>query len=167
MNIKWDELKNFEDWAQQLDELLDMAVQAVKNNDINERVEVQKTLRQFKRKSPNVFSHKLDVIASQAIKDIFLETLTQCIKALSSRSEELDSYVKDIRSVTSETAKVTLLINLETPKTVASSLNEVINAIKDIKKALKDDSKADEIAKHVDTTIAGIKKLRKTIVGSS
>ena len=49
----WSTLNTFEDWAGKLDELLEAGNQALLNDDVNKQIEVQKTLRAFRKESPN------------------------------------------------------------------------------------------------------------------
>ena len=163
MSINWDDYKGFEDWSELLDQLLDEATAVIKVDDINKRVEVQKKLRLFTRKSPNKFSRKLDEIATKAIKDIFMQTLNESIQAISSRSSELDSYVKDIQAVTGQAKQAGAIINLETPMSIATSLTELVGEVKGIKDAMKDNANAQEITKRVDAILSGIGKLREIV----
>ena len=163
MSINWDDYKGFEDWSGLLDQLLDEATAAIKVDDIDKRVEVQKKLRLFTRKSPNEFSRKLDEIATQAINDIFMQTLEESIQAISSRSSELDSYVKDIQAVTGRARRTGAIISLETPQSIAEGLTKLVGEVKGIKDAMKDNANAQEITKRVDAILSGIGKLREIV----
>jgi len=68
-NNEWDAIDGFEGWAARLEQLLAEAEAAVKTDDIDRRVEVQRKLRQFRHHSPNTYCQKLDAIALQAIED--------------------------------------------------------------------------------------------------
>ena len=74
MNIDFDSLETFDDWAGALQQILDQARTAVQSGDVQRRVEVQDLLAEFIGKSPNRIAKGLDDIARKAMDDM----LGQC-----------------------------------------------------------------------------------------
>ncbi len=103
----------------------------------------------------------MDEIAGDAIDDIFRATLEESLQSIANRSSALDGYIRDIQAVTQTANRQASLISLETPRTIAVGLTEVMGEIKSIKQAFEDNEESgEEITKRVDTITAGLKKLR-------
>lgn len=164
--IDWNSLRNFDDWANALDELLEQGHAALRADDVNQQVQVQKLLRAFRQKSPNEYCRKLDEIAERAVLDIAAGSLQTGIKGIAERSAELDGFVKDIRSTTVHTQRITGWLSLENPRETAKSLTEVVLAFKELKaeadKSGNDDG-ALELAKRANTAATAVIRLREMI----
>ncbi len=162
-NNEWDAIDGFEGWAARLEQLLAEAEAAVKTDDIDRRVEVQRKLRQFRHHSPNTYCQKLDAIALQAIEDIFRATFMESLQAISQRSDELNQYVKHIRAVTEHAQRSASLINFSTPEAAVLTLTELVNSIRHVKTLNFAADDAEEISKRVDRVVAAIHKLRSVL----
>lgn len=164
--IDWSNLKNFDDWASALDGLLEQGHAALRADDVNGQVEVQKLLRAFRQNSPNEYCRRLDEIAEQAVLDIAAGSVHAGIQGIAARSAELDGFVKDIRSTTVHTQRITGWLSLENPRETAKSLTEVVLAFKELKAAADksgDDDGALEVAKRANAAATAVIRLREMI----
>ena len=167
----WSTLNTFEDWAGKLDELLDAGDQALRSDDVSRQIEVMKTLRAFRRESPNDTCRRLDEIAKQAVLDMAASSLQAGIGGIAARSAELDDYLRDVNLAASETRRTASWLSLETPTEVSKSLTEMIGALKELNadaKRLSGGNKEvkTDIVKRSDAVIAAVSKLRALFEGT-
>lgn len=163
MGDNWDSIKGFDGWSNKLNELLEAAAACLESDDVKARVKVQKRLREFYLKSPNEFSRKLDEIAREAILNINSETTAQSLQAIVQRTNDLDQYTKDIKSITEGANRSASLISLESPQAIVNTLTDTIAAAKQIKGVFATAVNAIEIEKRINSMVNAIKKLREII----
>lgn len=126
---RWEQLQTIEDWAHQLDLLLQAAARAVADGQAQQRLEVQKLLHEFVKESPSRCSF-LDTIASQAARDLLLQEVQASAAAIAARNVELQRATGLIADVTGEAKKDARSIRLENAVEALQRASVAVEALK-------------------------------------
>ena len=162
--VDFDSLRSFDDWAGALDTLLADAERVIREGNNAGRTDVQRQLREFRRKSPpSPNLTRLDGIARKAVRDIAVQSVDEAITAIAERSNELDDLILQLRGVSATAQRHAKIINLETPTTIVASLTETVGALKELRDSFTPEVNAEEVAKRVESAIGAITKLRDAI----
>ncbi|MCB1860051.1 MAG: hypothetical protein KDI63_17405 [Gammaproteobacteria bacterium] len=164
MNIDWDSLNTFEEWAAVLHQLLGSASESIQSGDIAKRVATQNALHNFIMHSPNLFSAELDEIARKTIADIFETALDEALNNIASRSAELAMHIKTVRAVTQQAESAVKSIRLERATKVIESATQVIRDLADLKLAISTSTGDQALHAKIDKTVKSIQDLVPSVM---
>ena len=135
--IKFDDLISIDDWASALRKVLDAAVEATKNGNSAERLDLQDLLMSYIKRSPAKVE-VLDVIARETIEDLALAEIAASLERISSRSSELDKAVGLIDAVTAEARKDARKLQLESTFEALGKVKIALEGLKKLESSLTD-----------------------------
>jgi hypothetical protein len=164
MTIDWSRLKTFDDWAQQLRDLLDRASKATADD---ARSCVSDELLEFVEESPDDVGgvRDLDRRAREAIQALASGDLQAGLADLRSRSSDLENQLKLIREVTAQANKEAASIRLQNLNQMILSATDTITALKEAKAAIGGGSDVAATLAKLEKGIASLAGLKKSLEG--
>lgn len=153
--FEWNQLETFEEWANALRNILDAAEVVIEGDDSNKKnkkLELQKLLFEFVKRSPSRCAD-LDDIARKAADDIFRGIVSESIKAIADRSIELKEVTDLVKSVTEDAKKDQKAILFENVIEGIDRITGTAKRLKSLKGSLSA-SENDLLAKIEDVTEA-------------
>jgi len=157
-------LNVFEDCSNLLQTLLAPAHDAVAQDDLQKKVVAQKGLLDFINNCASPKANDLDDIATQAINNIFEVTLTKALAEIGSRTAELATLTKSIKSVTDVANRDAATIRLDQARKVIDSTVEAVDALKNLRQSLKSNQPDEKtLADSIATLINSIQTVRNQV----
>lgn len=159
MNIDFDSLETFDDWAAALQQILDQARTAVQSVDVQRRVEVQDLLADFIGKSPNRIAKGLDDIARKTMDDMLAQAIDEALSSLASRTADLALHAKAISDIASNAEASAASIRLEKAKSVIDSATSAIVSLSDLRQTLGGAVEDQAVVGKIDKAVKVIQEL--------
>jgi hypothetical protein len=154
----------FEDCSNLLQTLLSQAHDAVVDGDVQKKVAAQKSLREFIDHCVSPKADELDDIATQAINNIFEATLDKALAEIGSRTAELASLTKAVKTVTDAANSNADLIRLDQARKVIDTTVGAVDALKNLRQSLKSDQPDEQaLADSITTLIISIQTVRNQV----
>lgn len=159
MNIDFDSLETFDDWAGALQQILDQARTAVQSGDVQRRVEVQDLLAEFIGKSPNRIAKGLDDIARKAMDDMLGQAIDEALSSLSSRTADLALHAKLVFDIASDAEASAASIRLDKARQVIDSATSAIVSLSDLRQTLGEAADDQAVVGKIDKAVKVIQEL--------
>jgi methyl-accepting chemotaxis protein len=166
--MDWDTLNTYEDWADALQTLLKNAHDAVASADVDKKQAAQKGLKDFIDNCTSPIKAKeLDMMATEAIGNIFEATLDQAMAEIGSRTAELANLTKDVAAVTAAANSDAASIRLDAARKVVDTTVQAVQALNTLKQQLDatqpDDKKVADSITSLITTIQSVRNQVETL----
>src|SRR5262245_61483182 len=145
MATEFDRIKNLDGWRAKLDELLEIARDAAKNDDLDARLAIADRLTQFIIRNPPVVMEDpataeyddMDRIAREAHDALLLTSIEERVAGIMSRTAELATLRKRVEGRTAANRAAASSIRLEKARHVVDSTTATVAAMMDLKKDIE------------------------------
>jgi hypothetical protein len=171
MSRDWDAVQGFEGWAAVLDELLQKAGRAAEGGSADDRRAAQDALDEFIDRSPNAVARRLDDVARDAMRDLFLATVEERVGAIAQRTAALRGYVKDVQAAAEGARQDAATIRLLRVRGAVDSMTKTVQSLQDLRETLRSGAAAAQagdvlavIAK-IETLVAQVQEVRTEVEG--
>ncbi len=163
MTPNWKDLETFDDWADALRSLMDVARAALKAGDAGARARIKKDLIAFVDRSPDWIVKELDSLAGEVIKALGKAAIDDAISDIESRTVDLARLTKAIEAGTAANLQEARRIRLERARKTVDSITQTVGSLSDLKASLESGAKDDAIRTDIETLIESLQSLRNTV----
>ena len=167
MNDDWTNITGINGWKEKLQELIQAAESAARENDARQIAEVSDRLVAFIINSTpddSTAIREMDRIAKKTRNDLIKGAIEERLAGIAERTGELAVLDAEIRSIARESEENAASIRLEKAQNVVKSLTDTVGTLKDFKSSLKTGTDV-EVAQSLEQIILQIQTLRSQIEG--
>jgi hypothetical protein len=150
-------------WARALAELLEQARAAAEGGALDARVKAQKDLEEFRGASPNATAGKLDDLAREAMRDLFLRGAGESATSIASRSAELKLYVKDVQGAAAGARADAAAIRMTSVKDAIDAVTRTAQSVQDLRAAITGGAAPAAVLAQLEALAAQVRELRAAL----